>query len=113
MSQAGALMAVLTGAQWPGDRLGARDPKHKCPDCQIAGYDEVHMFHTCPKWVTSRHPMIQKTQHLVEIARRDNYNPHCYYLRGLQRIANITPTTEPYWSAYAVGQGANVTHWQG
>eukprot|EP00973_Karenia_brevis_P048804 6769305-Karenia_brevis.AAC.1 len=26
MSQAGALMAVLTGALWPVDRLGSEDP---------------------------------------------------------------------------------------
>eukprot|EP00973_Karenia_brevis_P025268 3485323-Karenia_brevis.AAC.1 len=40
MSQAGALMAVLTGAMWPGHRLGAEDPSNKCPHCQRAKYDE-------------------------------------------------------------------------
>eukprot|EP00973_Karenia_brevis_P056609 7876062-Karenia_brevis.AAC.1 len=66
MSQAGALMAVLTGALWPGDRLQEEIPMHKCPHCQMAGYDEVHMFYTCPSLATCRHPMIPKTQHLVE-----------------------------------------------
>eukprot|EP00973_Karenia_brevis_P081369 11278817-Karenia_brevis.AAC.1 len=42
MSQAGALMAVLTGALRPGDRLGAQDPLHTCPHCQWAGHDETH-----------------------------------------------------------------------
>eukprot|EP00973_Karenia_brevis_P054823 7622122-Karenia_brevis.AAC.1 len=112
MSQAGALMAVLTGALWPGDRLESQDPLYKCPRCQWAGYDEVHMFYACPALVTSRRPMIQKTKHLVDIANRDNFNPPCYYLRGLQPKANTTPTTEPHWSAASVGQGANITHWQ-
>eukprot|EP00973_Karenia_brevis_P082824 11483306-Karenia_brevis.AAC.1 len=40
MSQAGALMAVLTGALWPGDRLQEEDPMHRCPHCQKAEYDE-------------------------------------------------------------------------
>eukprot|EP00973_Karenia_brevis_P066143 9194407-Karenia_brevis.AAC.1 len=56
---------------------------------------------------------MQKTQHVVEVARRDNYNPPCYYLRGLQTKANTTPTIEPYWSAYPMGQGANIQHWEG
>eukprot|EP00973_Karenia_brevis_P007808 1058464-Karenia_brevis.AAC.1 len=61
MSQAGALMAVLTGALWPGDRLDEGDSTHKCPHCQRAGFDETHMFYTCPALLTSRHPMIQKS----------------------------------------------------
>eukprot|EP00973_Karenia_brevis_P076028 10561224-Karenia_brevis.AAC.1 len=68
-------MAVLTGALWPGDRLEEGDSMYKCLHCQRAGYDEKQMFYTCPALATSRHPMIQKTQHLVEIARRDNYSP--------------------------------------
>eukprot|EP00973_Karenia_brevis_P054739 7609373-Karenia_brevis.AAC.1 len=68
-------MAVLTGALWPGDRLEESDRMHNSPHCQRAGYDEIHMFHTCPALTTSRHPMMQKTQHLAEVARRDNYNP--------------------------------------
>eukprot|EP00973_Karenia_brevis_P063322 8802617-Karenia_brevis.AAC.1 len=36
MRQAGALMAVLTGAVWPGDRLHVEDPMRKCPHCQMA-----------------------------------------------------------------------------
>eukprot|EP00973_Karenia_brevis_P042544 5890860-Karenia_brevis.AAC.1 len=59
MSQAGALMAVLTGALWPGDRLEEGDSMYKCPHCQGAGYDEIHMSYTCPALVTSMHPMIQ------------------------------------------------------
>eukprot|EP00973_Karenia_brevis_P064682 8985244-Karenia_brevis.AAC.1 len=75
MSQAGAMLAILTGALWPGDKLGQQDAIYKCPYCQEAGYDEIHLFYTCPKLATNRHPMIVKTQHLVESARRDNYNP--------------------------------------
>eukprot|EP00973_Karenia_brevis_P051622 7168930-Karenia_brevis.AAC.1 len=40
MSQTGALMAVLTGALWPGEKLEEGDPIYKCPHCQRAGYDE-------------------------------------------------------------------------
>eukprot|EP00973_Karenia_brevis_P078548 10905018-Karenia_brevis.AAC.1 len=69
MSQAGALMAVLTGALWPGDGLESQDPLYKCPHCHMAGYDGVHVFYTCPALVTSRHPMIQKSQHLMDIAK--------------------------------------------
>eukprot|EP00973_Karenia_brevis_P072942 10132038-Karenia_brevis.AAC.1 len=98
-------MAVFTGAPWPGDRLGAEDPMNKCPHCQEANYDEVHIFYTCPSLLTSRHPTIVKTQHLVNIARRDNFSPPCNYLRGLQPRANTTQTIEPYWSAYSIGQG--------
>eukprot|EP00973_Karenia_brevis_P000082 10330-Karenia_brevis.AAC.1 len=61
----------------------------------MARYDEVHFFYTCPKLITNRHPMGIKTQHLVEVARRDNYNPPCYSLRGLQPKANTTPTVDP------------------
>eukprot|EP00973_Karenia_brevis_P069617 9680064-Karenia_brevis.AAC.1 len=86
-------------------KTGGRDTMHKCPHCQKAGCDEVHMFYTCPSLRTSRHPMIQKTQHLVEVARRDKHNPPCDYLRGPQPIANTTPTAAPFWSAYPVGQG--------
>eukprot|EP00973_Karenia_brevis_P059513 8286386-Karenia_brevis.AAC.1 len=68
---------------------------YKCTFCQQARYDEIHLFHTCPRLVTNRHPMIVKTQHLVDIARRDNYNPTCYYLRGLQPKANTAPTVNP------------------
>eukprot|EP00973_Karenia_brevis_P088416 12260712-Karenia_brevis.AAC.1 len=60
-------MAVLTGALWPADRLNEGDSMYRCPFCQKAGYDAAHMFYTCLKLVTSRHPMIQKTQHLVEV----------------------------------------------
>eukprot|EP00973_Karenia_brevis_P053248 7402235-Karenia_brevis.AAC.1 len=95
MSQAGALMALYTGALWLGDRLESSDTMYTCPSCQQAGYDEIHLFHTCPKLITSRHPMIQKAQHLVDIARRGNYNPLCYYLRGLHPKANTTPTIDP------------------
>eukprot|EP00973_Karenia_brevis_P035633 4915613-Karenia_brevis.AAC.1 len=66
MSQTGALMAVLTGALWPGGRLQEEDPMHKCPHCQRAGHDGVHMFYTCPSPASSRHPMIQKTQLLAK-----------------------------------------------
>eukprot|EP00973_Karenia_brevis_P075807 10532313-Karenia_brevis.AAC.1 len=62
MSHAGALMAAFTGAFWPGDRLGPEDLHHKCPDCQAANFDEVHMF--CPSLRTSRDPMIIKTKNL-------------------------------------------------
>eukprot|EP00973_Karenia_brevis_P030544 4212571-Karenia_brevis.AAC.1 len=57
--------------------------------------------------------MIEKIQYLVDVARRDNYNPPCYYLRGRQPLANTTPTATPLWSAYSVGQGANLAHWEG
>eukprot|EP00973_Karenia_brevis_P014398 1961401-Karenia_brevis.AAC.1 len=95
MSQAGAIMAVFTGALWPGDRLGPEDIMYKLPCCHQAGYDEIHLFYTCPRLATCRHPMVVKTQHLVDLARRDNYNPPCYYLRGLQPKANTTPTVDP------------------
>eukprot|EP00973_Karenia_brevis_P024357 3359296-Karenia_brevis.AAC.1 len=95
MSQAGAIMAVFIGALWPGARLEPDDERYKCPFCQMAGYGEIHLFYTCPKLITNRHAMIGKTQHLVEVARRDNYNPPCYYLRGLQPKANTTPTVDP------------------
>eukprot|EP00973_Karenia_brevis_P021062 2896358-Karenia_brevis.AAC.1 len=36
MSQAGALMAVLTGARWPGERFKEDDPIHKRPRCHMA-----------------------------------------------------------------------------
>eukprot|EP00973_Karenia_brevis_P009950 1344833-Karenia_brevis.AAC.1 len=36
MSQAGALMAVYTGALWPGDRLESSDNMYRCPFCQQA-----------------------------------------------------------------------------
>eukprot|EP00973_Karenia_brevis_P087506 12133524-Karenia_brevis.AAC.1 len=84
-------MAVHTGAMWPGDRLDPGDDRYKCPFCQHQGYDEKHMFYICPRLATNRHPMVVKTQHLVQMARRDNNNPPCYYLRGLQLKANTTP----------------------
>eukprot|EP00973_Karenia_brevis_P016691 2286149-Karenia_brevis.AAC.1 len=40
MSQAGAFMAVYTGAPWPGDRLESSDTMYKSEFCQQAGYDE-------------------------------------------------------------------------
>eukprot|EP00973_Karenia_brevis_P040138 5542561-Karenia_brevis.AAC.1 len=46
-------MAVFTGALWPGDRLGTEDPVNKCPHCQRADDDEVHMFYTCLALVAS------------------------------------------------------------
>eukprot|EP00973_Karenia_brevis_P063552 8831110-Karenia_brevis.AAC.1 len=95
MSQAGAIMAVFTGALWPGARLEPEDAMYKCPFCHMAGYDEIHLFYTCLKLTTCRHPMIVKTEDLVEVARRDDYNPPCYYLRGLQPQANTTPTVDP------------------
>eukprot|EP00973_Karenia_brevis_P057878 8056011-Karenia_brevis.AAC.1 len=61
----------------------------------MEGYDEIHLFYTCPKLITNRHPMVVVTQHVVEVARRGNYNPPCYDLRGLQPQANTTPTVEP------------------
>eukprot|EP00973_Karenia_brevis_P042636 5900962-Karenia_brevis.AAC.1 len=106
-------MAVLTGALWPGDKLESEDVMHKYPFCQEAGYDEIHLFYTCPKLITGTHPMIKKTQHLVETARRDNYNPPCYYLRGLQPKANTTPTTQPYWSSCTLGAGVDISHCAG
>eukprot|EP00973_Karenia_brevis_P005716 779590-Karenia_brevis.AAC.1 len=66
MSQVGTFRAVLTRALWPGDRLQEEDLMHKCPHCQMVGYDEVHLFYTCHCLAASRHPMTQKTQHLVE-----------------------------------------------
>eukprot|EP00973_Karenia_brevis_P060541 8419291-Karenia_brevis.AAC.1 len=99
-------MAVYTGALWPGERAGPEDENYKCPFCGAPGYDEIHLFYTCPKHRTSRHPMIIKTQHLVDMARRDNYSPHCYYLRGLQPKATTTPTVEPQWLACGLGKGA-------
>eukprot|EP00973_Karenia_brevis_P033813 4665377-Karenia_brevis.AAC.1 len=36
MNQAGALLAVLTGALWPGERFQEEDPIHKCPHCHRA-----------------------------------------------------------------------------
>eukprot|EP00973_Karenia_brevis_P051920 7211777-Karenia_brevis.AAC.1 len=49
MRQAGAIMAICTGAMWPGSRLGPEDPMYKCPMCGDPGYDEVHMFYACPR----------------------------------------------------------------
>eukprot|EP00973_Karenia_brevis_P065934 9165302-Karenia_brevis.AAC.1 len=72
------MMAIVTGALWPGDRLDQEDSMYKYQFYQEAGYDEIHLFYTRPKLATNRHPMTVKTQHLVEIARRDNYNPPCY-----------------------------------
>eukprot|EP00973_Karenia_brevis_P066605 9259959-Karenia_brevis.AAC.1 len=40
MAQAGALMAVYTGALWPRDRLGSEDLHNKCPHRQESKYDE-------------------------------------------------------------------------
>eukprot|EP00973_Karenia_brevis_P053555 7442721-Karenia_brevis.AAC.1 len=58
--------------------------------------------------------MVAKTQHLVEVARRDNYKPPCYYLRGLQPKANTTPTAEPQWCACGgLGAGADLSQWGG
>eukprot|EP00973_Karenia_brevis_P020077 2755087-Karenia_brevis.AAC.1 len=34
--QAGAIMAIFTGASWPGDRLDPQDQMYKCPLCQMA-----------------------------------------------------------------------------
>eukprot|EP00973_Karenia_brevis_P061657 8574752-Karenia_brevis.AAC.1 len=72
MPQAGAIMAIFTGALWPGDRLEPGEERCKCPFCQLEGYDENHLFYTCPTLATFRDPMVVKTQHLVEVARRDN-----------------------------------------
>eukprot|EP00973_Karenia_brevis_P022281 3065473-Karenia_brevis.AAC.1 len=47
------------------------------------------------------------------MARRDNYRPPCYYLRGLQPQANTTPTTEPQWLACELGRGAGLKNWGG
>eukprot|EP00973_Karenia_brevis_P050108 6954302-Karenia_brevis.AAC.1 len=58
MSQAAAIMAVFTGASRPGARLELEDEMYKCPFCHMAGYDEIHLFYTCPKLITNRHPMI-------------------------------------------------------
>eukprot|EP00973_Karenia_brevis_P050924 7071906-Karenia_brevis.AAC.1 len=57
--------------------------------------------------------MIQQTQHQAKVARRDNYSPPCYYLRGVQTKANTTPTIEPYWSACIIGLGADISHFAG
>eukprot|EP00973_Karenia_brevis_P087255 12097744-Karenia_brevis.AAC.1 len=73
----------------------------------------MRMFYTCPSLATNRHPMVVKTQHLVEVARRDNYNPPCYYLRGLQPKANTAPTVEPQWCACGLRAGADLTQWVG
>eukprot|EP00973_Karenia_brevis_P095067 12425528-Karenia_brevis.AAC.1 len=51
--------------------------------------------------------MIVKTQHLVEVARRDNHKPERYYLRGFQPVANTTPTMAPYWWANWLGDYSN------
>eukprot|EP00973_Karenia_brevis_P068762 9559816-Karenia_brevis.AAC.1 len=75
MPQAVAIMAIYTGAMWPGNRLEPEDSMYKCPFCGGPGYGEIHMFYTCPRLATNRHPMVVRTQHLVEMARRDNYNP--------------------------------------
>eukprot|EP00973_Karenia_brevis_P045726 6332186-Karenia_brevis.AAC.1 len=77
----------------------------------MGGYDEIHLFYTCPKLTTNRHPMVIKTQHLVDVATRDNYNPPCYYMRGLQPQANTTPTVEPQWCACGLGAGSDLSHW--
>eukprot|EP00973_Karenia_brevis_P015454 2113576-Karenia_brevis.AAC.1 len=53
-------MAIFTGALWPGDRLELGDERYKCPFCQHAGYDEIHMLYTCPTLATNRHPMVVK-----------------------------------------------------
>eukprot|EP00973_Karenia_brevis_P074045 10291029-Karenia_brevis.AAC.1 len=66
VSQACAPLAVYTGALWPADRLESSDNVYKCLFCQQAGYDEIHLFYTCLKLITSRHPMIQQAQQLVE-----------------------------------------------
>eukprot|EP00973_Karenia_brevis_P033242 4586459-Karenia_brevis.AAC.1 len=57
--------------------------------------------------------MILKTQHLVDTARRDNYNPQCYYLRGLQPNANTTPTVDPQSCARGWGAGSDLSQWAG
>eukprot|EP00973_Karenia_brevis_P046003 6372223-Karenia_brevis.AAC.1 len=57
--------------------------------------------------------MIVKTQHLVDVARRENYNPPCYYLRGLQPQANTTPTVDPQWCACGLGAGSDLSRWTG
>eukprot|EP00973_Karenia_brevis_P057769 8036103-Karenia_brevis.AAC.1 len=92
MAHAGALMAAFTGALWPGERLG--------PEDALIANRQIMMscpkFYTCPKLATCRHPMIVKTQHL-----------------GLQPKANTTPTREPYWGAYSLGQGNQLQGWQG
>eukprot|EP00973_Karenia_brevis_P076557 10635596-Karenia_brevis.AAC.1 len=41
MLQAGAIMAIYTGAMWPGDRLDPGDDRYRCPRCQHPGYDEA------------------------------------------------------------------------
>eukprot|EP00973_Karenia_brevis_P046442 6440283-Karenia_brevis.AAC.1 len=47
------------------------------------------------------------------MARRDHYNPPCYYFRGLQPKANTTPTVEPQWFACGLGAGADLQSWVG
>eukprot|EP00973_Karenia_brevis_P063134 8777285-Karenia_brevis.AAC.1 len=47
------------------------------------------------------------------MARRDHYNPPCYYLRGLQPKANTTPTVEPQWLACGLGAGTDLQSWVG
>eukprot|EP00973_Karenia_brevis_P045185 6258704-Karenia_brevis.AAC.1 len=87
-------MAVFTGALWPGDRLGPEDVMYKCPFCNQAGYDEIYLFYTCPRLVTNRRPMVVKTQHLVDIARRDNYNPPATTLEAY----SLTQTPPQQWT---------------
>eukprot|EP00973_Karenia_brevis_P009408 1271634-Karenia_brevis.AAC.1 len=71
---------------WP---MRIQRPKKKCLHCQQAGHDEVHMFYTLPNLATSRHPMIVKAQHLAGGVKRNNFEPACYYLRGVQ--PELTP----------------------
>eukprot|EP00973_Karenia_brevis_P017391 2384891-Karenia_brevis.AAC.1 len=52
MPQAGAIMAIYTGALWPGDRLDPGDERYGCPFCGEPNYDEIHMFYTCPRQTT-------------------------------------------------------------
>eukprot|EP00973_Karenia_brevis_P055507 7718543-Karenia_brevis.AAC.1 len=53
--------------------------------------------------------MVVKTKNLVDIARRDNYNPPCYYLRGWQPKANTIPTVDPQWCACGLGAGSDLS----
>eukprot|EP00973_Karenia_brevis_P093276 12416546-Karenia_brevis.AAC.1 len=55
--------------------------------------------------------MIVKTQNLA-LARRVNYKPECCYHWGLQPTANTTPTIEPQWWAFCIGQGDQVQNWE-
>eukprot|EP00973_Karenia_brevis_P046115 6389510-Karenia_brevis.AAC.1 len=57
--------------------------------------------------------MVIKTQHFMEVGRRDNYEPPCYYLRGLQPKAITTPTVDPQWCACGLGAGSDLGHWVG